>query len=600
MPIIDSKSESKFDVLIRTRKADALLAFIMATYNVADIIDEKDRKEKIAEHLIHAYDLFKGSSGTYGAPDKILSNQFDSHYTMAKEMGIWTKGYYLRPLAKKVANYEITVSEYIGIVFLNLFAYYLDAHGEKVYHHYLYNILKKAKDESVLNSEISKEIISKTLPEVSDSFKEKKKKEQVNIIFNYLISSDLFDQVDDDNFKLSNKWENKGDLLINCCNLEYQNTSYEDIMTLMKDNDFYPNYITKLSNVEEKSKSKSSEKFKEISSISKENPFEYKTNSINKNIKRNIIYFGAPGTGKSYTLNKEKEKLISEGGSYERVTFYPDYSYSKFVGTYKPTPFIDSYGNENITYKYIPGPFMRTLVKALKDPHNPHLLIIEEINRANIAAVFGEVFQLLDRDENNISEYSISTSKEARDYLSESLNVEIDSCSEIKIPSNMFIWATMNSADQGVFPMDTAFKRRWHFEYISIDSGEDGIKDKMVTLGKGENKHTIEWNSLRKAINEELLRYKLNEDKLIGPYFISKKVIPEGNTINAEDFIDVFKNKVLMYLFDDAVRHKRNTLFSGCDENHRNQFSKICDEFDEKGMYIFSENISSNIKIYDK
>lgn len=318
------------------------------------------------------------------------------------------------------------------------------------------------------------------------------------------------------------------------------------------------------------------------------------------NLKRNIIYFGAPGTGKSYTLNKEKEKLISEGGSYERVTFYPDYSYSKFVGTYKPTPFIDSDGNENITYKYVPGPFMRTLVKALKDPHNPHLLIIEEINRANIAAVFGEVFQLLDRDENNISEYSISTSKEARDYLSESLNVEIDSCSEIKIPSNMFIWATMNSADQGVFPMDTAFKRRWNFEYISIDSGEDGIKDKMVTLGKGKNEHTIEWNSLRKAINEELLRYKLNEDKLIGPYFISKKVIPEGNTINAEDFIAVFKNKVLMYLFDDAVRHKRNTLFSGCDENHRNQFSKICDEFDEKGMYIFSENISSNIKIYDK
>ena len=102
-------------------------------------------------------------------------------------------------------------------------------------------------------------------------------------------------------------------------------------------------------------------------------------------------------------MNKEKDDLLKNGGEYERVTFHPDYSYASFVGTYKPVPCVDSDGKDAITYKYVPGPFMRTYIKALKnmktDNPLPYLLIIEEINRANVAAVFGEVFQLLDRDE---------------------------------------------------------------------------------------------------------------------------------------------------------------------------------------------------------
>ena len=312
---------------------------------------------------------------------------------------------------------------------------------------------------------------------------------------------------------------------------------------------------------------------------------------------RNRILFGAPGTGKSFTLNHEKDLLLADGGEYERVTFHPDYSYANFVGTYKPVPCKDSDGKDVITYSYVPGPFMRTCVKALQnsrtDAPNPFLLVIEEINRANVAAVFGDVFQLLDRGNDEVSEYPIQASEDIKKYLAEELGGNPDDYAEIRIPDNMFIWATMNSADQGVFPMDTAFKRRWDFTYLGIDDSEAGIVGKKVILGQGDYRRIVEWNALRKAINNELLTYKVNEDKLMGPYFISKKNLPEGEMIDPAVFARIFKNKVIMYLFDDAAKQKRITLFGGCDEKAKNQYSKICREFDAKGVYIFCEGISS-------
>ncbi len=312
---------------------------------------------------------------------------------------------------------------------------------------------------------------------------------------------------------------------------------------------------------------------------------------------RNRILFGAPGTGKSFTLNHEKDLLLADGGEYERVTFHPDYSYANFVGTYKPVPCKDSDGKDVITYSYVPGPFMRTYVKALQnsrtDDPKPFLLVIEEINRANVAAVFGDIFQLLDRGDDEVSEYPIQASEDIKKYLAEELGGNPDDYAEIRIPDNMFIWATMNSADQGVFPMDTAFKRRWDFTYLGIDDSEAGIVGKKVILGQGDYRRIVEWNALRKAINNELLTYKVNEDKLMGPYFISKKNLPEGEMIDPAVFARIFKNKVIMYLFDDAAKQKRITLFGGCDEKAKNQYSKICREFDAKGVYIFCEGISS-------
>ncbi len=330
------------------------------------------------------------------------------------------------------------------------------------------------------------------------------------------------------------------------------------------------------------------------------NPIRFATGYTSE-FSRNRIIFGAPGTGKSFLLNLEKDDLLSDGGSFERVTFHPDYTYAHFVGTYKPVPCHDDNGNSAITYKYVPGPFMRTYVKALRNSREetpqPFLLIIEEINRANVAAVFGDIFQLLDRDDNETSMYPIQASEDMKQYLAEELGGQPSDYEEIKLPDNMFIWATMNSADQGVFPMDTAFKRRWDFKYLSIDSGEDEISGKTVRLGTGQYERIVEWNKLRHAINDRLSSFKVNEDKLLGPFFLSRKVVPGNGEIDPRVFVDAFKNKVLMYLYDDAAKQKRGSLFA--DGIDATRYSSICDAFEEKGVSVFCTEISSRFQIGD-
>ena len=296
----------------------------------------------------------------------------------------------------------------------------------------------------------------------------------------------------------------------------------------------------------------------------------------------NLIRFGAPGTGKSYEINK----FFKEPGwsSKERVTFHPDYSYANFVGAYKPYMNAAKEGKEQeITYAFVPGPFTRVLVNALRDPNGKHLLVIEEINRANTAAVFGDIFQLLDRNAEGKSEYAISPSQDLAKFLGEALKhekkndddwwwltTEKPQLSDIKIrqlirdlriPSNMYLWATMNSADQGVFPMDTAFKRRWSFEYVGID---DGAKELIGVL-------PTQWNELRNAINKKLVKeLKVNEDKCMGPFFLSK-----DNLRDVDTFLKVFKSKVLMYLFEDAARQKRKDVFADGLETLSEIFAKV-------------------------
>ena len=321
---------------------------------------------------------------------------------------------------------------------------------------------------------------------------------------------------------------------------------------------------------------------------------------IETKYERNRIVFGAPGTGKSYELKEDCEDLLKDtNGSYERVTFHPDYSYSQFVGTYKPVMGAD----EKIRYAFVPGPFMRVYVEALKSGRTenpqPHLLLIEEINRAKVAAVFGDVFQLLDRDDDGVSEYEIQASEDIRKYLASQLKGDPDNYQKIRIPNNMFIWSTMNSADQGVFPMDTAFKRRWNFEYLGINENEEKISGigKIELAGSDE---PIEWNILRRAINAKMSsdQFKINEDKLMGPFFLSKKVIASdenGMIVDTDKFVAAFKSKVIMYLYEDAVKQGQHRFFDGCDNS---KYSSVCDAFDEIGMGIFGPNFKENF--YDK
>lgn len=331
-------------------------------------------------------------------------------------------------------------------------------------------------------------------------------------------------------------------------------------------------------------------------------PLIYNTN-IETSYERNRIIFGAPGTGKSYELKKDcMNYLKDKSGTYERVTFHPDYTYSQFVGAYKPVTDDDG----KIRYDFVPGPFMRVYVDALKtgrtDNPQPHILIIEEINRAKVAAVFGDVFQLLDRDDDGVSEYEIQATEDVKKYLSKELGGKPDNYQRIRIPNNMFIWATMNSADQGVFPMDTAFKRRWNFEYLGINQNDDQIKGSIL-LGS-ELTQNIEWNILRRAINEKLAtEYKVNEDKLMGPFFLSKKVIKtisdaDSTIEDAERFLNAFKSKVIMYLYEDAAKQYKHKLFAGCDDTTK--YSSVCKEFDRIGMLIFGEDFEERYYLPQK
>ncbi len=301
-----------------------------------------------------------------------------------------------------------------------------------------------------------------------------------------------------------------------------------------------------------------------------------------KNTARALVDYG-------HIVSKSVEEI---GKRYERVTFHPNYSYAQFVGTYKPVQDKDPGHEKDIVYKYVEGPFMRVLVKALKHPESNFLLIIEEINRANVAAVFGDVFQLLDR-KNGVSEYPVAASEDIKRYLKDN---GIDDCNELKIPSNMYIWATMNSADQGVFPMDTAFKRRWEFEYIGIN--ENQTWDYTIPLPNGES---INWNVLRKAINGTLKKIaSVNEDKLLGPYFLSKAVLEDANKWNSEQdseekqkavekFLNTFKSKVLMYLYEDVCKMRPGEVFKIKPEDGQTRlhYSDICDAFDLNGIEIF-------------
>ena len=259
---------------------------------------------------------------------------------------------------------------------------------------------------------------------------------------------------------------------------------------------------------------------------------------------QNVVIYGAPGTGKSYKL-KQFEPSI-------RTVFHRDYQNSDFVGSYKPYVC-----DEKVTYSFVPGPFIQAIVMAINSPDIHHYLIIEEINRADAGSVFGETFQLLDRDDSGRSEYEITIEPALMDYLHNTINNLQDWKDRLYIPANLSIFATMNSADQGVQPMDSAFKRRWKFDYLPIKF------DKVIATNIRRAKNIpytgnmYSWCELAQTINAVLLKHGIEEDRLLGPFFLS------NNDFCGDNIRLTICNKVFIYLWDDILRHgHRNIIFN--------------------------------------
>ena len=257
----------------------------------------------------------------------------------------------------------------------------------------------------------------------------------------------------------------------------------------------------------------------------------------------NIIYFGSPGTGKSNTVDE-----LTKGSNVRKITFHPEYDYHSFVGGYKP-----SMKDEKIVYKFVPQIFTKIYIEAWQNPTEPYYLQIEEINRGNCAEIFGDLFQLLDRDSDGSSKYDVDANEELLAYLTEELGEGHDGIvnGKIKLPKNLSLIATMNTSDQSLFPMDSAFKRRWDWEYMKIDYNCT-VSNFTVKL---ENGNTYEWLKFLEAVNRLIFETTGSPDKQIGNWFIN--ATDTGGIINEKTFI----NKVLFYLWNDVFKDEDESLF---------------------------------------
>lgn len=307
-------------------------------------------------------------------------------------------------------------------------------------------------------------------------------------------------------------------------------------------------------------------------------PIEYLPSLINDKPLQQI-YFGAPGTGKSHEIKDQIKKHKSF-----RITFHPDTDYSSFVGAYKPTsvevpmltplgdkaiPMKDVDGNEltenKIIYTYVKQAFLNAYIEAWKERanENPHpvFLVIEEINRGNCAQIFGDIFQLLDRNDAGFSDYAIVPDTDLSRHVKkdleklviadrEKINGIYEECEAdmvdkvlkgevLLLPNNLYIWATMNTSDQSLFPIDSAFKRRWDWKYIKIANAQKNWQIKVGT-------NSYDWWQFVQAINYFVFDATQSEDKNLGYFFAKAK----NGIINAETFV----SKVIFYLYTDVFK----------------------------------------------
>lgn len=274
---------------------------------------------------------------------------------------------------------------------------------------------------------------------------------------------------------------------------------------------------------------------------------------------RQLIISGCPGSGKSFYLD---QVLHDQSPRSFRTQFHQETMFSDFVGSFKPQPLYDltdsdttvflqadgstwTRGRPAIDYQFVPGPLIKALICAYQNPSDNVVLVIEELNRGNAGAIFGDFLQLLDRDNHGASRYSILPSQELRSYLIGQGWLG----DEIRFPGNLYLWATMNTADQGVFPIDTAFRRRWSYIYKGHREKCLYSEEHSKVFYAGDS---VKWDEFRKTINNELISLGVHEDKLVGPYFLTEAQLSSPTEI---------LNKLFLYLWDDVLRFRQDAIF---------------------------------------
>ncbi|WRB61689.1 McrB family protein [Helicobacter pylori] len=291
---------------------------------------------------------------------------------------------------------------------------------------------------------------------------------------------------------------------------------------------------------------------------------------------KNIILYGVPGSGKSYTLQRD---YCNDNSVIEKIVFHPDYSYSDFVGQIMPS--VDDSGI--VSYKFNPGPFTNILKKAYHNPQIKHVLVIDEINRGNVPAIFGEIFQLLDRLKHDKNGFKKGSSEYAINNMDIANIVHSDKNASIRIPSNLWIIATMNTSDQNVFTLDTAFQRRFSMQLIenSFENVDDDFKNMKIL------DTDIAWQKFCTTINEKIAQNNEGlssmEDKRFGVYFVNIDDLKSKEN---------FAHKVIKYLWDDVFKFDRNIIF---DTTKFNTLEAVVKNFTkEKGRTqfdIFSDDV---------
>lgn len=292
------------------------------------------------------------------------------------------------------------------------------------------------------------------------------------------------------------------------------------------------------------------------------------------------IFYGAPGTGKSNTIKKEVDEKKKTNF---RVTFHPDSDYSTFVGAHKPAmedvetkvvPVVVKsgislesegvYKEKKIVYKFIPQAFTKAYTAAWNTEEDV-FLIIEEINRGNCAQIFGDLFQLLDRGEDGFSEYPVDSDSDLAEHIAKELSYSprtdfpegVKEGKKLVLPKNLYIWATMNTSDQSLFPIDSAFKRRWDWKYIKIKDHPE--KSYQIVVGEEER----DWYEFIERINDIIASMTSSADKQLG-YFFCKA--DKNGKISAQTFV----SKVIFYLWNDVFKDygfEDTSLFRYVDEN---------------------------------